>query len=253
MIGSGNLATNIASILFDQGHIIQQVYSNQIANAKTLANSLDSNTTYTDQLNEINSRADLYIFSIKDNALESVVKEIPHNNGTWIHTAGSMDIQLFEGCTNNYGILYPLQTFSKNKQLNWKNIPILIESNNPESKKIISELAHSISDTVYEISSEKRKYIHLSAVFACNFTNCMYSIGQEFAEKTELPFHILLPLINETAIKVNTLPPIDAQTGPAVRMDSFVIDKHLSLIDNPLYKDIYKQISEVIYLKKSSC
>lgn len=251
MIGSGNLASNLANALSTMGHIIQQIYSYHEENAKQLASLFDK-TNYTNQLSEIETNADLYIFSIKDNVLQSVISNIPKNNGIWVHTAGSMDINVFEEYTKSYGVFYPLQTFSKKKQLSWNSIPILIEASNEESRHMLSELANSISESVSEISSDKRKYIHLSAVFACNFTNCMYSLGQDYTEKAGLPFDILLPLINETASKVNILPPIEAQTGPAVRMDSFVIDKHLAIIDNPLYKNIYKQISEAIYTKKSS-
>ena len=245
LIGSGNLATNLAKKLVEKKYNIKQVFSNQIENAKRLADLIDA-SQYTNQIKDIVTDADLYIFSLKDNILESVISQIPPNNGIWIHTAGSMPLSIFEGKVKNYGVFYPLQTFSKNKQLSWDEIPILIESNNTHTLRTIEILAKDISNRVIELPTDKRKYVHLSAVYACNFVNCMYVLGQNYIDQTELPFEILLPLIEETANKVKTLAPKDAQTGPAVRMDSFVIDKQLALITNPLHKSIYELISKAI-------
>ena len=245
-IGSGNLATNLSSVLSQNNYKIKQVYSHQLENAKILAERIDA-ALFTNQIHEIVTDADLYVFSLKDNILESVIAQMPPNNGIWIHTAGSMPLSIFEGKVKNYGVFYPLQTFSKNKKSSWNNIPILLESNNIETLDVLKSIAISLSDTIIELSTEKRKYVHLSAVFACNFANCMYALGSEQLNNAGLSFDILLPLIQETADKVKYLSPVEAQTGPAVRMDSFVIEKQLALIENPLYQEIYQLVSKAIY------
>lgn len=244
-IGAGNVATQLAAELHKHNFDIVQVYSRSEDSARLLAQGL--NASYCTDIAQVTTEADLYIFSVKDSILADLIKQLSPNNGLWIHTAGSIPLNIFEGYASSYGVLYPFQTFSKNKSVNWLDIPLFIEANCSEALKQIGVLASELSDKVMELSSDRRMYVHLTGVFACNFTNYMYSLSEKFLEKAGLPFNIALPLIDETCAKVHTLSPFEAQTGPAMRNDTNVMNKHLSIIDDEREKEIYKLISSDIH------
>ncbi len=244
-VGAGNVATHLAIELFRNSFDIIQVYSRTMESASTLAQEVHA-TPITD-IALLDNSADLYVFSLKDSVLEDIVSQIPANKGLWIHTAGSVPMDIFYNYTTRYGVLYPFQTFSKGRQIDWQKVPVFIEANKSEDIDILRNIAHKISGKVAELSSQDRKYVHLTGVFACNFTNHMYALSKLFLNHANLPFEISLPLIDETAAKVHELSPEDAQTGPAVRYDDNVINKHLDLIDDENIRQIYKLISENIY------
>jgi predicted short-subunit dehydrogenase-like oxidoreductase (DUF2520 family) len=251
LIGAGNLATNLGKALLAAGHDIQQVFSRTMESAEVLAEKLGGAPT-TD-LNSINGNADVYIVAVKDSVLTDVIPSICRGkeNKMFIHTAGSMPLDVFYGMAHNYGVLYPMQSFSKSKDVNFKDIPCFIEGNDEYSIKMLQNLAKTITDKTYYLSTEDRRYLHLAAVFACNFTNHCYAISSEILQKHKIPFDVMIPLIDETANKVHTLSPIEAQTGPAVRYDQNVIRAQSSLLkDNPIIKDIYERMSLSI---NSSC
>ncbi len=245
-IGAGNLATQLSKTLQEHGYEIVQIYSRSITNAKILGELLSCE--YTDNLSQIKDAADLYIFSVKDTALQDCIRHIKPNNGLWVHTAGSIPITVFEPHIKRYGVLYPLQTFSKNKRVDFTNIPFFIEANSGRDLQLLTDIASNISQNVRTISSEQRKYIHLAAVFACNFTNHLYAISEKLLQEQGLPFDILLPLIQETADKVKGMSPVAAQTGPAVRYDENVMHKQLSLLKDERLKDIYQLLSQNIHI-----
>lgn len=249
-IGAGRLATHLAIELSKLSFDILQVYSRTDLSAIELAQKVYAKAT--SNIREINSHADIYIFSVKDSALPELLDQIPPNNGFWIHTAGSIPLGIFEKYNNRYGVLYPLQTFSIDRNLDFRTIPIFLEANSKEDLKILFDISKRISDKVYSLSSEKRQYIHLTGVFACNFVNHMYSISQGILEKEGIPFETVLPLIDETAAKVHSLSPKDAQTGPAIRYDENVINKHIQLIEDTDLKEIYSLISKNIYKTNKS-
>ena len=244
-IGAGNVATHIARKLYNEGYTILQVYSRSVKSAKTLAQQVGA--LYTTDLSSISDQADFYIFSLKDSVLEEIIQKIPHNNGTWAHTSGSMPMSVFENRVEQFGVIYPLQTFSKKREIEWEQIPLFIEGNNDSGLSSIRELVSSLSKNIHILSSENRKFIHLSGVFACNFTNYMYDIASKMVEKSGLPFDVLLPLIDETAHKVHHLHPHQAQTGPAIRYEQNIIDKHIELIDSSEMKALYKLLSDSIH------
>ncbi|WP_101689000.1 Rossmann-like and DUF2520 domain-containing protein [Dysgonomonas massiliensis] len=246
-IGAGNVATHLASAMDSTGFEIIQIFSQTIESAKALSEKLSKKPIYTNQIDQIDNRADLYIFSIKDSALQQVVSQIKPNSGIWIHTAGSMSIDLFRGYANRFGVIYPLQTFSKNKQVDWTNIPIFLEASDIDTLDVLKSVAGQLSKSVYELSSDKRKYVHLTGVFACNFTNYMYSASADILQQAGLPFEVALPLIDETCAKVHTLSPKEAQTGPAIRFDENVMNRHIDLIEDAKLKEIYRLISEKIH------
>ncbi|RHJ92562.1 Rossmann-like and DUF2520 domain-containing protein [Parabacteroides bouchesdurhonensis] len=244
-IGAGNLATRLSLKMQRVGMTIEQVYSHTPEHAKSLADKLHS--SWTTELENITAEADLYVFSLKDKVLQEVISGVKPNNGLWIHTAGSMPMNVFEGYTNNYGVLYPLQTFSKEREVNFSVVPFFLEANSLENKEILFKIASLLSDNVQFLSSEKRKYLHLAAVFACNFTNHIYTLAGKILAEQKIPTDVLLPLIDETAAKIHSMSPAMAQTGPAIRYDENVINKQLTMLDDPEMKAIYQLISRSIY------
>ena len=244
-IGAGNLATRLGMALFAKGNEIIQVYSRTTESAKLLGEKV--NAPYTDNIKQITPEADLYIFSVKDDVLSGLLELIPSNKGLWVHTAGSIPMEVFYKHHNRFGVFYPLQTFSKHREVNFSVIPIYIEAKNTDDLTILKNLASTISDNVIEATSKQRKYLHVAAVFACNFTNHMYAIAAKLLEDKGLRFDQLLPLIDETAQKVHTLHPLDAQTGPAIRFDENVINRHLDMLIDEDLKKIYRLLSESIH------
>ena len=268
LIGAGNLATHLGKALHAAGHDMVQVFSRTMQSAETLASLLDAEPL-TD-IAQVRDDADVYIFSVKDSALVQLVAQLCRHEAdglvedgavnalrkakkgeherVFLHTAGSMPMSVFKGMAQHYGVLYPMQTFSKQREVDFSIIPCFVEANDEFAQKQIEGLAREISGRVYQLSSEDRKYLHLSAVFACNFANHCYAISQELLEEHGIPFDVMLPLINETAAKVHEMKPKDAQTGPAVRYDENVIDKQSKLLENhPHFKKVYDSMSKSIH------
>ena len=229
LIGAGNLMTNLGKALVAvKENEIVQVWSRTEKSAKALASDL--NTSFTTDIENV-LESDVYILAVN------------------LHTAGSMPMNVFKGFAQQYGVFYPMQTFSKNKEVNFKEIPVFIEANNEQTLEVVKALASTVSDCLYELTTEQRKYLHLAAVFACNFTNHCYDLAAKILEPHGIPFSVMLPLIDETARKVHELSPHDAQTGPAVRYDVNVINRQMSLIDDENTRQIYKLLSQSIHDK----
>lgn len=240
--GSGNLATHLSLALQNKGIEIVQIYSRTRSNAMILAEKLG--TSYTNSLSEIDRNADIYFYALNDMYFLKIIEEYDLPDAIHVHTAGSVSMDYFKGRAFSYGVFYPLQTFSKKREIDFSLVPICIESSSIEVQETLSELAQLISTKLYYISSEQRKKLHLAAVFACNFTNYMYDIAYEILEEAGLGFDIIQPLITETADKVSTLVPYEAQTGPAVRYDKNTINKHLQMLKKTrIPKKIYKLLS----------
>ena len=245
-IGAGNLATRLSLALKEKGFPIAQVYSRSVESARTLGEKLQ--TAYTTDLSRILPDASVYFFSVKDSALQEVLAQLPELPGLFVHTAGSIPLDIFAPYHSRRGVFYPLQTFSKERILAFDRIPIFIEANTSEDEIFLKDLGACLSETVISLDSGKRKYLHLSAVFACNFTNHLYAQAGDILKEQGISREVLLPLIEETAEKIKDLHPRDAQTGPAVRYDRNVIDKHLDLLQGDLRKqEIYELLSRSIY------
>lgn len=247
LIGAGNLATHLGKALHAAGHDMVQVFSRTMQSAETLASLLDAEPL-TDMA-QVRDDADVYIFSVKDSALEQLISQLcGGEKKVFLHTAGSMPMSVFRGKALHYGVLYPMQTFSKQREVDFSIIPCFIEANDEFALKQIVGLAGQISHRVYQLSSEDRKYLHLSAVFACNFANHCYAASQELLQQHGIPFDVMLPLIDETAAKVHGMTPKEAQTGPAVRYDENVIGKQIQLLENqPYFQKIYDCMSKSIH------
>ena len=160
------------------------------------------NTICTTNLDEIIDSADIYILAVKDDAIAAIVKKINISNALLVHTSGTTNLDVLKKSTKNFGVFYPLQTFSKSKTIDFLQVPICIEASNKQAENMLMQLAKSISNNVYKVNSIKRKKIHLAAVFACNFTNHLYAIAEGILKKEKLPFQLLIPLIEETANKI---------------------------------------------------
>lgn len=247
LIGAGNLATHLGKALHAAGHDMIQVFSRTMQSAEALASLLDAEPL-TD-ISQVRDDADVYIFSVKDSALEQLISQLcGGEKKVFLHTAGSMPMSVFRGKALHYGVLYPMQTFSKQREVDFSIIPCFIEANDEFALKQIEGLAGQISHRVYQLSSEDRKYLHLSAVFACNFANHCYAASQELLQQHGIPFDVMLPLIDETAAKVHGMTPKEAQTGPAVRYDENVIGKQIQLLENqPYFQKIYDCMSKSIH------
>ena len=244
-IGAGNLATRLSLAMQRVGMQIGQVYSHTEASARQLATRLGC--PWTNDLSALQEDGDLYVFSLKDTVLSDVISKVKPNNGMWVHTAGSMSMSVFEGYAQRFGVLYPLQTFSKGRNVNFDVIPIFLEANTDKNADYLKNIASALSENVRFMSSEKRRSLHLAAVFACNFTNHIYTLSYKLLENESIPADVLLPLIDETVSKIHSMPPAAAQTGPAIRYDENVINKHLAMLDDPDMQAIYRLLSQSIH------
>lgn len=248
LIGAGNVATHLGKALWQAGYNIVQVYSRTIESAKALADCL--NASYTTMLEDVCADANLYIVALKDSALQDLLPLIVRGreSALFVHTAGSIPMDIWKGYIMHYGVFYPMQTFSKQREVDFENVPFFIEANGEKEMLALKRMARSLSPNVYEATTEQRKSLHLAAVFACNFTNHMYALCNHLLAKNGIPFEVMLPLIDETASKVHGLHPKDAQTGPAVRYDLNVINRHLEMLkEEPEAQKIYEMISKSIH------
>lgn len=250
-IGAGNLATHLSTALHRAGYDILQIFSRTESSAQQLAGKLGC--AMTTCIDEVRPDADIYIFSVSDAVLGELIDRVPlREEALYLHTAGSIPMSVFAHRCRQYGVFYPLQTFSKTRPVKFEEIPLFIEGSSPEVTATLREMGEKITRQVIEASSQQRRYLHLAAVFACNFTNHLYAIAAELLEQQGLPFDALRPLIRETAAKIETLTPAAAQTGPAIRYDRNVMQKHIDLLDDEEEKEIYRILSKHIHQFASS-
>ena len=247
LIGAGNLATQLGKSLKKAGVIISQVYSRTEDSARTLGELLEAE--WLTDIKALRDEADIYIFSVKDSVLCELISEVCKSRGDklFLHTAGSMPMSCFEGKALRYGVFYPMQTFSKTKDVDFERIPVFIEGNSIETEDVIRSLANKLTQRVIRLSSADRKYLHLAAVWACNFTNYCYMVASDILGEHGISFDVMLPLINETTEKIQKISPKEAQTGPAVREDRNVMSKQLELMNGKEdLQELYKMLSKGI-------
>jgi predicted short-subunit dehydrogenase-like oxidoreductase (DUF2520 family) len=250
ILGSGNVATLLGTCFLNAGYNISQVWSRNVQHAEALASLL--RTQFTDDIHSIDQSADLYIIAVSDDAIEDLVAKLGSFKGIVVHTSGSTSIEIFNNKFENYGVFYPFQTFSKGRDVDFKIIPILLEASNSKSLEILNVFANSISNRVRVCNSEQRKALHIAAVFACNFTNRLYTLAQKLLEDYQLDFDLLRPLISETAQKVQEFMPKEVQTGPAIRNDEKIINSHLKQLEtHQTHLAVYKLLTEQIISESS--
>lgn len=244
IIGSGNVAAVLGRILVNNKHQILQVISQHAAHAKVLADEL--NCSFGDMNAVINNEADIYLVAISDGALYGLQNKLQLGKKLVVHTAGSVPLDVLKDISDNYGVLYPLQSLRRELQ-DINEIPFLIDGNSPETTTIIEDFARSISSNVVKVSDEERLKLHVAAVVVSNFTNHLFALAEDFCRKENVDFKLLTPLISETAARTITNSPSAMQTGPAVRNDVFTLDKHLRLLTNhPRLRYIYLKLTDSI-------
>lgn len=237
VLGTGNVASHFIKI-FDKTQNIKlvEIYNHK---SKSLNAYSDFQTTSNP---EALRPADVYLVSVKDDAVEKLVSSLKVK-GIVAHTSGSVPLL---HTANRDAVFYPLQTFSKEKDISFKDLPICIEAENNHDKKILKKLTISIGAKAFDVNSEQRQELHLAAVFVCNFVNHLYHIGHDICRQKDLPFDILRPLIKETADKINFSTPKEVQTGPAIRNDKSTITRHIQQLNKPIYKELYRYLTTSI-------
>ena len=243
IIGSGNVATSLAHGLASCCDVAQ-IYSRQLAHAQALADAIGCENA-TNDLQSLVPDADAYIIAVRDDAIADVVRVTADNGALWVHTSGSKPMNLFEGHRSRYGVLYPMQSFSRQMVVPLDDVHFFIEARNDDVLENVRELGELLSRHVVEADSEQRRQLHVAAVFSCNFANHMWTLADEVLTSAGLPFDAMKPLIRTTVEKLEHLKPAQSQTGPAVRHDTQVIDSHLAMLDEDK-RDIYRLISDSI-------
>lgn len=229
IVGNGNVASHLYRALENKCPVT-------LINPRTFENLPDN--------------ADLILLCVSDNAIREVSLRLSEFKGIIAHTAGSVPMDIFKGKFENYGVFYPLQTFTKEVALDYEKIPVFIEGSSKEVKQKLASVAGLFTKTIKEIDSERRKKLHLASIFACNFTNALAGIAAEIMEEAGMEFDTLLPLMKQTVDKLEDLTPAEAQTGPAVRGDSKVLSDHLDmLVKKPRIRHLYNTLSSYIYEK----
>ena len=245
IIGSGNVATHLAAAFKNAGHVIVQVYSRNMQNAALLAYHVKAEAI--DSLDAINTDTNLFVIAVKDDVIGPIAEQLTKYQKLMVHTSGATDLYNLLAFSDNVGVFYPLQTFSKVKEVDFLNVPVCVEGADEAIAKQLTALAQTISNNVYQIDSAKRKTLHLAAVFANNFPNYLYNIAQQLLAKQNLSFDLLRPLISETAQTVQTRLPNEVQTGPAIRNDENTMAFHLQLLqDQSELQQLYKALSQGI-------
>ncbi len=241
IIGSGNVAQHLISAFTNSPAAeLVQIYAR---NPSSVSNLVSERQIVT-ELSAL-SDADLYIIAVSDNAIPEISKELKFSGRLVAHTAGSLPLSVIDR-KNRAASFYPLQTFSKSKALNFREVPLCIESLNDADLAVVESAAKAISDHVFKVDTKQRLALHVAAVFVSNFANHMYSIGEDICAKNNLPFDMLKPLIAETALKAQLLSPAEAQTGPAKRNDTITISTHLEFLKDSKIAEIYNVITKSI-------
>ena len=242
VLGAGNVGTHLCKAINDAKNLkLVQWYNRSKSNNST--KNTDIEKCYN--LDNLAS-ADVYIIAVSDSAIEQLSNDFPFKNQLVVHTSGSVSMR-FLNVKNRRGVFYPLQTFSKTAAVDFKNVPICVESTDKNDRNTLKQIAEALNCPTYIINSEQRQALHLTAVFVNNFTNQLYRIAHELTDEKSLDFEILKPLIIETAKKVQYLSPYMAQTGPAKRRDKKTIKTHLKDLESyPDYKELYEQLTKSI-------
>ncbi len=227
IIGKGRVATHLSQALASAGHDMIMCGGRK-------------------RIQAVPADAEVVILSIKDDAIASVASEFADSNALVLHTSGSISIEAIPSA--HRGVMYPMQTFSMDRAVDFRQIPLFLEASSEEDMKMLSRLSATISDTQMLMNSEQRKSLHLAAVLCCNFVNHLFELSHDVMKEQGIPFRILFPLIEETIAKIHTLTPHEAQTGPALRWDENVMQSHMDLLHEPRHREIYRLLSESIHV-----
>lgn len=248
LLGTGHVAYHLAQgIAALEGFVLVQIYGRRPEAVQSLLQALPYSSAVAYSLDDLDPCADYYLFALSDRALPEVWRAMPPTRGLWVHTAGSVPLEAMLAHHHSCGVLYPLQTFSRTRPLDWRDLPLYIEGSTPESYAALEALAIALSGRVAYADSEARGRLHLGAVLACNFTNHLIALAEEYLHAEGLEPKVLLPLVSEMVAKLHTMPALEAQTGPALRDDRPTIDRHLALLEaRPDLQTLYRLLSESI-------
>jgi predicted short-subunit dehydrogenase-like oxidoreductase (DUF2520 family) len=245
ILGAGNVGYQFAWHLHNSGHQIVQIFSRHLPSAKWIGNLIE--IPCTDKYDEITQDGEIYLLTVKDDAIPEVCSQLRLQHQVIAHTSGSVSMKVLEGVSENFGIFYPLQTLSRNVSVDFGVIPFCVNASNEKSFLMLNDLAGTLTNKIIRVDDEKRLAIHVAAVFANNFTNHLFSISQVLLERNGLSFEIFKPLINETVRKIQNHDPLNVQTGPASRNDEQTIEKHLQFLkDDPGFAELYRLFTEDI-------
>lgn len=240
LLGLGNVGFHLAKAFIRSDQIeLVQIYNRTQKDTKLF----DESIPITNKIKELEV-ADVYIISVSDEAISNFSDQLQFKQGLVVHTSGTVSLDTLK-CETNRGVFYPVQSFTKNKEVDFYNVPIAFEVEKESDFELLEKLSKSISNRVFRLNDEQRRYLHIAAVFANNFTNHMYKIAYDICEENEMSFDLLKPLIMETAIKAQTIIPIEAQTGPAVRNDNRTVQNHMETLDINR-KEIYTLVTKDI-------
>lgn len=250
-IGSGNVATVLGRRLIQSGHSVRQVYSPNGEHARQLGAELSANGA--NDLLEIDGEADMYIVALSDKALEEVASIWKMKDKLVVHTAGSVSIEVLKNVSNNYGVLYPLQTIRKELKSSLV-LPMLVDGNNTVNKTKIYDFAQSFADRVEYADDAQRSKLHLAAVVSNNFSNYLFALAEDYCKGENVEFSLILPLLEESVKRLYGHSPADVQTGPAIRRDNKTIQRHLQMLAGygelkGLYEVITEKITESLKLR----
>ena len=249
IIGAGNVAYHLIRSITSSGNKLIQICNRTLGNIQPM-----SQTNITGNLNTISQDGDIYIICVKDIAIEDIASKINLGNKLIVHTSGNRSMDLLKGSSSNFGVFYPIQSFTKNIPINFKKIPLIIEANNDEAQEKLVDFSRTISGQVILMNEENRQKLNIAGVFVNNFTNYIYTLAHDYLKSEGIDFSLVQPLIQNTVDKLTLGNPQDMQTGPAVRNDSETIQAHLALLENyPQLKEIYQEVTQSIihYHKKS--
>ena len=251
IIGAGRLATHLGLALHRHGFKVVQVCSRTPEKGRKLAGRIGA--SFTPEIREIALNADLYILAVSDSAIEELASRLHLKDRLVVHASGTMGMDILSPVSASIGVFYPVQTFSvPNRKIDFRKIPVCIEGNSKAVEEKLSAMAHKLTQNVHLLDTDRRRFLHLGAVFASNFTNCIYAVTEELLIAHDIPLELLEPLIIQTARNVRHGNLRQYQTGPAVRGDVRVLEKHHEMLsDHPDYLDIYKLMSENIIKQKS--
>ncbi|MBE0648343.1 MAG: DUF2520 domain-containing protein [Bacteroidales bacterium] len=249
ILGAGNVAAHLSQALAAKGFDITQIYSRTEEKGRRLAALLG--TGYAGSVKDINPDADLYIMALSDTALSEIAMQFNVDQGIVVHTSGSVGMDVLKDCSNYTGVVYPLQTFREGNQIPFDAIPVCVEASDSDVEERLLDLAGRLSTNVRVLNSGQRKILHLTAVFASNFTNYLYTIAEDLLLQNDIPFDLLEPLIMRTAANASHSNLFSLQTGPAVRGDTAILESHMELLSgDKAYKEIYELISKQIIQHK---
>jgi predicted short-subunit dehydrogenase-like oxidoreductase (DUF2520 family) len=244
IIGSGNVAQQLAPALKRCGYTIREICSRNEAKGKLLARQVQA--SYSKDISKVEDAGGTIIIAVKDDAIAEVISKLPSlKNSLVIHTSGATDISVLKKKFKNSGVLWQVQTIQARTKVDFKKVPLVIEANNFSSKQNLKKLAQSLSKKVYPLNSHQRRVLHLGAVFVNNFPNHLYYLSEMLLKKHQMPFELFGPLILSTA-ENGIKDPKTAQTGPAKRKDKKTMQAHLKLLPDKNYRNLYKMLSKSI-------